>query len=84
MLSAVAQRCDKRSLDDVWEHDPTHDASRTLLRRLQTAWHTRRVPLFGGTTEGAALSPQPIGEVCGDGPHQLCTLHSVAEVGHAG
>ena len=34
-------------------------------------------------TDGASLSPTPLGEVFGDVPHQICELHIIAEVGKA-
>jgi hypothetical protein len=83
MLAAVANRRDKRILSDVLEHDPTHDAMRTFLRRLHTALSARDLPLCGGTTDGAALSPVPLAEVCGDVPHQICPFPMVAEVAQA-
>src|SRR2546422_4242634 len=36
--------------------------------------------LKGITTDGSALSPEPIGKVCGTVPHQLCTFHVRAEL----
>lgn len=83
MLSAVDNRRYKRLLYDVLDHDPTHDDIRTFLGRLQTALSARALPLFGITTEGSALYPVPLREVCGNVPHQICTFHIVAEVSKA-
>jgi len=83
ILSAVDNRRDKRLLYDVLDHDPTHDDIRTFLRRLQTAWSVRDLPLFGVTTDGSSLSPTPLVEVFGDVPHQICTFHIMAEVNKA-
>jgi hypothetical protein len=41
MLSAVDNRCDKRLLSAVLDHDPTHDDIRTFLRRLKPALQAR-------------------------------------------
>ena len=79
MLSAVEKRRDKRLLYDVLDHDPTHEDIRACLRRLHTALTVRDLTLCGLTTDGAALSPTPLGEVFGDVPHQICTFHIVAE-----
>jgi hypothetical protein len=84
MLSAVANRRDQRILADVFNHDPTHEDIRAFLRRLKTALAARGLTLSGVTTDGSALSPAPLVEVCGDVPHQICALHGVAEVGNAG
>jgi hypothetical protein len=83
ILSAVDNRCYKRILYDVLEHDPTHDDIRAFLRRLHTALSTRNLTLVGVTTDGSALSPVPLAEVFGDVPHQICTFHIVAEVNKA-
>jgi hypothetical protein len=83
MLSAVDNRCDKRLLSDVWEHDPTHEDIRAFLGRLQTALSARALTLFGVTTDGSALSPEPLLEVCGEVPHHICEFHIVADVAQA-
>jgi hypothetical protein len=80
MLSAVDNRRYKRILYDVLDHDPTHDDIRAFLGRLQTALAARDLTLCGVTTDGSALYPEPLREVFGDVPHQICTFHVVAEV----
>jgi len=83
ILSAVDNRCYKRILSDVLDHDPTHDDIRVFLRRLHTALSTRNLTLVGVTTDGSALYPVPLAEVFGDVPHHICTFHLVAEVNKA-
>jgi phage tail protein X len=83
ILSAVDNRCYKRILYDVLDHDPTHDDIRAFLRRLHTALAARNLTLFGVTTDGSALYPVPLAEVFGAVPHQICTFHIVAEVSKA-
>ena len=83
ILSAVDNRCYKRILYDVLDHDPTHEDIRVFLRRLHTALSTRNLTLVGVTTDGSALYPVPLAEVFGDVPHQICTFHIVAEVNKA-
>ena len=80
VLSAVDNRCYKRILYDVLDHDPTHEDIRAFLRRLHTALAARDLTLCGLTTDGSALYPTPLVEVFGDIPHQICTFHIVAEV----
>src|SRR5438034_9086916 len=80
MLSAVDNRCDKRILSDVLDHDPTHEDIRAFLRRLKTALTARDLPLLGVTTDGSALYPEPLREVFGKVRHQICQFHIVAEV----
>ena len=80
ILSVVDNRCYKRILYDVLDHDPTHDDIRAFLRRRHTALSARNLPLLGVTTDGSALYPVPLIEVFGEVPHQICTFHIVAEV----
>ena len=80
ILSAVDNRCDKRILYDVLDHDPTHEDIRAFLGRLKTALSARDLTLLGVTTDGSALSPEPLREVFGDVPHHICTFHIIAEV----
>jgi hypothetical protein len=80
MLSAVDNRCDKRLLYDVLDHEPTHDDIRAFLGRLKTALSARDLTLLGVTTDGSALYPGPLAEVFDEVPHQVCEFHVLAEV----
>ena len=80
MLSAVDKRRDKRILYEVLEHDPTHEDIRAFLGRWHTDLVARGLTLCGGTTDGSALSPAPLREVCGTVRPHICPLHLVAEV----
>jgi hypothetical protein len=83
MLSAVDNRCYTRMLYDVLDHAPKHDDIRAFLGRLPTALQARHLTLLGLTTDGSGLYPVPLGEVCGNVPHQICTFHLVAEISQA-
>jgi hypothetical protein len=80
VLSAVDNRQYKRILYKVLDHDPTHDDIKAFLRRLKTALDERALELKGITTDGSALYPEPITEVFGEVPHQVCTFHVIAEL----
>src|SRR5881409_2870118 len=80
ILSAVDNRCYKRILYDVLDHDPTHDDIRAFLRRLHTALSARNLTLLGITTDGSALYPEPLVEIFRGVPHQICTFHVLADV----
>ena len=80
ILSAVDNRCYKRILYDVLDHDPTHDDIRAFLGRLRTALQARDLTLLGITTDGSALYPEPLAEVFSGVPHQLCQFHVVKEL----
>jgi hypothetical protein len=80
ILSAVDNRCYKRILYEVLDHDPTHEDIRAFLGRLKTVLVARGLTLCGVTTDGSALYPEPLREVFGKVPHQICQFHIVAEV----
>jgi hypothetical protein len=80
ILSAVDNRCYKRILYEVLDHDPTHADIRPFLRRLKTALQARNLTLLGITTDGSSLYPEPLAEVFDDVPHQVCEFHVLAEV----
>jgi len=80
VLSAVDNRCYKRILYDVLDHDPTHEDIRAFLRRLHTALAVRGLTLRGITTDGSPLYPTPLAEVFRGVPHQLCQFHVVKDI----
>jgi Transposase len=80
ILSAVDNRCYKRLLDEVLDHDPNHDDSRAFLNRLQSALQARDLTLRGITTDGSPLYPEPLAEVFSGVPHQICQFHVVKEL----
>ena len=80
ILSAVDNRCYKRILYDVLDHDPEHDDIRAFLGRLKTALEARDLTLLGITTDGSSLSPTPLAEVFHGVPHQLCQFHVVKDI----
>jgi phage tail protein X len=80
VLSAVDNRCYKRLLYDVLDHDPTHEDIRAFLGRLQTAVVARGLTLCGVTTDGSALSPAPLREVFGKVRHHICQFHVIKDI----
>jgi len=80
LFSAVDNRCYKRLLSDVLDHDPTHDDIRAFLGRLKTTLEARDLTLLGVTTDGASLYPEPRAERFDKVPHQVCECHVVKEV----
>ena len=81
ILSAVDNRCYKRILYDVLDHDPTHEDIRAFLGRLKTALSARDLTLLGVTTDGSALY-RALGGVPGCAASN-CEFHIVAEVAKA-
>ena len=80
VLSAVDNRPYKRMLSEVLDHDPSHDDITAFLFRLKAALDARKLPLQGLTTDGSALSPEPIREVFGEVPHPLCPCHVIKDL----
>ncbi len=80
VLSAVDNRRYKRILYEVLDHNPTHEDIAAFLGRLKTALAARQLTLVGVTTDGSSLYPDPLREVFGDVPHQICQFHVVKEV----
>jgi hypothetical protein len=80
VLSVVDNRCYKRILYEVLDHDPTHDDITAFFERLKTALANRDSLLQGITTDGSPLYPKPIRTVFGEVPHQICTFHVLKEL----
>ena len=80
ILSAVDNRCYKRILYEVLDHDPNHEDIRAFLERLKTALVARDLTLLGVTTDGSSLYPEPLAEVFPGVPHQVCQFHVVKDI----
>jgi transposase len=80
VLSVVDNRCYKRILYEVLDHDPTHDDITAFFERLKTALANRDLLLQGITTDGSPLYPEPIRTVFGEVPHHICTFHVLKEL----
>ena len=80
VLSIVDNRTFKRIAYEVLDHDPSQDDIRAFFRRFQGALDQRNLALRGITTDGSALYPEPIREVFGNVPHQVCEFHVLKEL----
>lgn len=80
VLSIVDNRTFKRIAYAVLDHDPDQEDIRAFFRRFQAVLEVRGLSLRGITTDGSALYPEPIREVFGDVPHQLCEFHVLKEL----
>ena len=80
VLSAVDNRHSKRILYQGLDHAPNHDEIKAFLGRLKEALDARDLALKGITTDGSALSPEPIRTVFGEVAHQICTFHVLKEL----
>jgi hypothetical protein len=80
VLSIVDNRTFKRLLYQVLDHDPDHKDITAFFHRFRMALRLRRLKLQGITTDGSPLYPEPLREVFGDVPHQICEFHIIKEL----
>lgn len=80
ILSIVDNRTFKRLTHQVLDHDPSHTDITAFFRRFRAALDARGLSVMGITTDGSSLYPEPIAEVFGAIPHQICTFHVLREV----
>lgn len=80
VLSIVDNRTFKRLLYQVLDHDPDHEDITSFLRRFRMALQLRGLALEGVTTDASPLYPEPLREVFGDIPHQICEFHILKEL----
>jgi len=80
VLSIVDNRTFRRITYEVLDHDPTHADMERFFHTLQSALDRRGLTLQGITTDGSALYPEPISQVFGEVPHQLCEFHVIKEL----
>jgi hypothetical protein len=83
VLSIVDNRTFKRLLYQVLDHDPDHKDITAFFQRFQMALRLRRLKLEGVTTDASPLYPEPLREVFGDVPHQICEFHIIKELTRA-
>jgi len=80
VLSAVDSRQQRRLLYDVLDHDPQRSDIRRFFERLNDAVARRGGVVRGITTDGSPLYPEPIAQVFGSIPHQICEFHILKEL----
>jgi hypothetical protein len=80
VLSIVDNRTFKRLLYQVLDHDPDHQDIKAFFHRFRMALRLRGLRLQGVTTDGSPLYPEPLREVFGQIPHQICEFHVIKEL----
>jgi hypothetical protein len=80
VLSIVDNRTFKRLLYQVLDHDPDHKDITAFFHRFRMALRLRGLKLKGVTTDASPLYPEPLREVFGDVPHQICEFHIIKEL----
>jgi hypothetical protein len=80
VLSIVDNRTFKRLLYQVLDHDPDHRDITAFFQRFRMALRLRSLKLHGVTTDASPLYPEPLREVFGNIPHQICEFHIIKEL----
>ena len=80
VLSIVDNRTFKRLLYQVLDHDPDHRDMTAFFHRFRMALRLRGLKLQGVTTDASPLYPEPLREVFGNVPHQVCEFHVIKEL----
>jgi hypothetical protein len=80
VLSIVDNRTFKRLLYQVLDHDPDHGDITAFFHRFRMALRLRSLKLHGVTTDASSLYPEPLREVFGNIPHQICEFHVIKEL----
>jgi len=80
VLSIVDNRTFKRLLYQVLDHDPDHGDITAFFQRFRMALRLRGLKLKGVTTDASPLYPEPLREIFGDVPHQICEFHVIKEL----
>jgi Transposase len=83
VLSIVDNRTFKRLLYQVLDHDPDHQDITAFFHRFRMALRLRGLKLEGVTTDASPLYPEPLQEVFGAVPHQICEFHIIKELTQA-
>ena len=68
---------------EVLDHDPQHQDIRRFLQKLHGAITAHNGTTRGITTDASPLYPQPILQVFGAIPHQICEFHILKELNKA-
>ena len=80
VLSIVDNRNFNRLIYEVLDHNPTHEDITRFFRWFRKELNQRGLKLLGVTTDGSPLYPEPLAEIFGGVPHQVCEFHVLKEI----
>lgn len=83
LLSIVDNRTFRRLLCQIVDKKVTQPDVMKLLERFGKELSDRQLTLRGITTDGSNLYPQPIEQLFGSVPHQVCRFHVLSAVAKA-
>ncbi len=78
---SIVDNCNfKRLIYEVLDHDPTHEDIIRFFRRFDQELKKRDLKLWGVTTDGSPLYPEPLAAIFAGVPHQVCEFHVLKEI----
>lgn len=80
VLSVVDNRSFRRLVYEVLDRKPTKGDVERLFGRFKAELDSRALTLRGITTDGSPLYPEPIANVFGRVPHQVCEFHVIRKL----
>lgn len=80
VLSIVDNHHFKRLIYEVLDHDPSHKDITRFLCCFRQELNKRHLTLWGVTTDGSPLYPEPLVEIFPGVPHQVCEFHVLKEM----
>lgn len=70
----------KRIAYEVLDRDPEKEDVLNFFRKVNMILSSRRLKVFGVTTDGSPLYPEPIATVWPEAIHQVCEFHILKEI----
>lgn len=83
LLALVDNRRHRRLMFEILDHTPKHEDIVAFFQRFKGEMEKRGSRLLGITTDGSPLYPDPILQVFGSIPHQICVFHVIKEINKA-
>ena len=83
VLSIVDNRTFKRLAYEVLDHTPRRADIQAFFQRFRASLQQHSLAVRAITTDGSALYPEPVAQVFGAIPHQVCQFHILSELTEA-
>ena len=80
VLFVVDSKQQRRLAYEVLDHNPTQEDILRFFRRIHQMLTARVLPVFGVTTDGSPLYPEPLRDVFPQAAHQICEFHVLKEI----
>ena len=80
VLFAVDSKRQRRLAYEVLDHNPTQEDILRFFRRIHQMLTARVLLVFGITTDGSPLYPEPLRDIFPQAAHQVCEFHVLKEI----